>query len=470
MGRQRPRIDNVPMPGALEFDAALIRKYDVRGPRYTSYPTAAQFSPAFTADTYGRHAASSAARGPLSLYVHIPFCRTICFYCACNKTVTGNYSRARDYVRSVAREAAMAGAYWGDRAVMQLHLGGGTPTYLRQDELADLIGELRRHFNLCKTEQREFSIEIDPRTVTADSIGLLAALGFNRLSLGVQDFDPRVQRAVNRLQSLEQTSEILAAARQCGFRSTNLDLIYGLPLQTESSFERTLEKVITLHPERLAIYAYAHLPALFKAQRQIDPGELPDADARLRLLELAVRTLTAAGYLYIGMDHFARPEDGLAQAQRSGTLQRNFQGYSTHARCDLVGLGVSAISDLRTAYSQNAKSLAEYSQRVSQGRLPVTLGVELTAEDLLRRDVIQSLMCRGCIEIDDLETRHGIQFAEHFGAELRAMQTLIDDELVIRSERSIEVTPRGRLLVRNVALLFDAYAPASAPGRFSRAI
>jgi len=459
------------MHQGLQFDADLLRKYDVRGPRYTSYPTAPQFSPALDEHAYAELAAAAGTSdAPLSLYVHIPFCRTVCFYCGCNKVITANYSRAEDYLGKLAQEMALQGALLGRREVTQLHFGGGTPTYLNESDLRRVFSDLHRHFNLSARAEREFSIEIDPRTVSREKIALLAELGFNRMSLGVQDFDPAVQVAVNRIQSVEQTAAVLEAGRASGFSSTNIDLIYGLPKQTVESFDRTLDTVIALRPERLAVYSYAHLPQLFKVQKQIDPAELPDGEAKLRLLELTIDRLTKAGYVYIGMDHFALPDDELARAQRDGTLQRNFQGYSTQAELDLVGLGVSAIGKIGNAYAQNAKLLEGYGKRMDEGRLAIVHGVRMSADDCLRRDVIQALMCQGRIEFPRIEAAHGIRFRDYFAAELPRLAPMIDDDLVRVDDQSIEITLRGRLLMRNVAMVFDAYLKPTDSTRFSKAI
>jgi oxygen-independent coproporphyrinogen-3 oxidase len=452
------------------LDPGLVRKYEVRGPRYTSYPTAPHFSPAFDEAAYRAAAESGRLSDPLSLYVHIPFCRTVCFYCACNKIITANYGRATHYLQLLNREAELLGPIFGQRAVRQLHLGGGTPTYLRSEDLQRLMESLRRNFNLSETLGREFSIEIDPRSVDEKDIAHLAQLGFNRMSLGVQDFDAAVQEATNRIQSVEQTASVLQAARAHGFRSTNLDLIYGLPRQTEASFRKTLDTVLELRPERLAIYAYAHLPEHFKIQRNILAAQLPDTELRLRLLEASVQQLTAAGYVYIGMDHFALPEDDLARAQREGTLHRNFQGYSTHADCDLVGLGVSAISSFGNSYAQNAKDVAGYEERLEGGRIPVVGGVKLTAEDLLRRDVIQSVMCHGGFDILAIEACHRIDFKSHFASELTRLQSLIDDGLVSLTKGRLRVTARGKFFLRNIAMIFDAYAGSERRPLYSKAI
>lgn len=459
------------MSQTLQFDPDLLRKYDVRGPRYTSYPTAPQFSPEFDETAYRELAERVGAEpAPLSLYVHIPFCRTVCFYCGCNKVITANYRRAEDYLGRLAREMALQGELFGQREVTQLHFGGGTPTYLNEDDLRRVLADLRSHFRLSDSAEREFSIEIDPRTVSPAKIALLGELGFNRMSLGVQDFDPDVQKAVNRIQSVEQTAEVLTAGRAAGFRSTNIDLIYGLPRQTLASFSRTLDIVLELRPERLAVYSYAHLPQMFKVQRQIKAEELPDAELKLELLALTIRRLTDAGYVYIGMDHFALPDDELAVAQREGSLQRNFQGYSTQAELDLVALGVSGIGLIGDAYAQNTRILDQYSELIDAGRLPVVRGARLSGDDRLRRALIQAIMCQGRVDIPALERAHGITFNDYFAAELTRLLPLAEDGLLSIASDALEVSPRGRLFLRNIAMVFDAYLNATEPGRFSKAI
>jgi oxygen-independent coproporphyrinogen III oxidase len=455
----------------LQFDVDLLRKYDVRGPRYTSYPTAPQFSDAVGEHEYRINAMQTRANTePLSLYVHIPFCRTVCFYCGCNKVITANYRRAEAYLDRLAQEMAMQGEMFELREVTQLHFGGGTPTYLNEADLHRVMSDLHRNFAMCTEASREFSIEIDPRTVTPEKIHLLAELGFNRMSLGVQDFDPDVQRVVNRIQTVEQTANVLEAGRDAGFASTNIDLIYGLPRQTTDSFGQTLDTVLALRPERLAVYSYAHLPAMFKVQKQIRAQDLPNAEQKLKLLELTIERLTDAGYVYIGMDHFALPDDELTIAQRSGTLQRNFQGYSTQAELDLVALGVSAISLINDSYAQNEKLLEDYTARIDAGRLAVVRGVRLSADDKLRRELIQGLMCQGVIDIPDLESRHSIRVNDYFRNALAHLAPMETDGLVTLSAQKIEVTSRGRLFLRNIAMLFDAYLQSADSGRFSRAI
>jgi oxygen-independent coproporphyrinogen III oxidase len=470
-----------PDAGATIFDADLVRRYDRPGPRYTSYPTAVQFHAGFGVAEYEAAArASNAGSGsapprPLSLYVHVPFCESPCFYCGCNKVITRDHAQAGRYLERLYREIELQGTlYERSRPIAQLHFGGGTPTFLSLDEIGALLAQLGRHFSLRRDRDREYSIEIDPRTLAADRLGELIGLGFNRISLGVQDFDPAVQAAVNRVQSCADTLALIRRAHELGLESVSIDLIYGLPRQNRASFARTLELVIGARPDRIAAYSYAHLPHVFKPQRQIKSADLVSPAEKLGLLGLTVERLTAAGYVYVGMDHFALPGDELVRAQRDGTLQRNFQGYSTRAECDLVGLGVSSIAKVGDAYAQNAKTLREYYAAIDAGRLAVQRGVALSADDRLRRDVIQRLMCATRLEFAALEAAHGVRFEDYFGAELAALEPLIADGLVERGARSLAITARGRLLMRNVAMVFDAHLPRLAPGagepRFSRAV
>jgi len=457
----------------MKLNAELIRRYDGHGPRYTSYPTAVHFHTRFDEQSYRRAALlSNSARGrPLSMYVHIPFCEHPCFYCGCNKIVTRNRAHAEQYLERLYCEVELQGGLFGRmRAIRQLHFGGGTPTYLTMAQLSGLFDHLGRHFNIDRSEQREFSIEIDPRTLEENSLSELAKLGLNRISLGVQDFDPDVQRAVNRQQSIGQVAHSVAQARTLGFRSVSFDLIYGLPLQTVDSFAKTLDCVVEMRPDRVAAYGYAHMPRLFKAQRAIRAEQLPDSETRLQLLALTVERLTSAGYVYIGMDHFALPDDDLARALRDGSLHRNFQGYSTHGDCDLIGLGVSAISAVGDCYSQNRKHLSSYYQALDQRRLPVERGIALSMDDVVRRDVIQRLMCKGELAVGDIESRYALDFNDYFANELTALQPLAADGLVTRQDSSITVTERGRALLRNVAMVFDAYAQPTSSRQYSKVI
>ncbi len=455
------------------FDEALIRRYDASGPRYTSYPTAVSFTEAFGETDYRRAAArSNAASVPLSLYFHIPFCDTICFYCACNKIATKNHGMVGGYLDRLAREIEMqASLYDDDRIVEQLHWGGGTPTFLNHDEMTQLMEATRRHFRLRDDDGGDYSIEIDPRSVTADSIRHLRSLGFNRFSLGVQDVNPVVQRAVNRIQPIELTREIVEACYDAGARSVNLDLIYGLPLQTVESFARTVDAVLALSPDRLSVFNYAHLPERFKPQRRINEAELPSGADKLEILKQTIERLTDAGYVYIGMDHFAKPDDELVRAQREGHLHRNFQGYTTRGDCDLVAMGVSSISKVHDVYSQNAKDLEAYYAAIDAGRLPIIKGIRLSDDDILRRDVISRLICNFVLDIEDVEKQYGIDFAGYFAAALEGLAPMEADGLVEIGERQIRILPRGRMLVRNVCMAFDAHLQkARAEAKFSKVI
>jgi oxygen-independent coproporphyrinogen-3 oxidase len=457
----------------LEVDPALIRRFDQKGPRYTSYPTADRFVEAFNAETYLHWLGNRNVGGmnrPLSLYFHIPFCKSICYYCACNKVITKDHGRSQKYIQYLAREIEMQSeALTGSHEVAQLHWGGGTPTFLAPDEMRQLMDATRRHFKL--RADGEYSIEIDPRGVAAQTIALLAELGFNRVSIGVQDFDTEVQQAVNRLQSEKQTLSVMQAVRNNGFKSINIDLIYGLPRQTLEGFRRTLDTVVESAPDRIALYSYAHLPAMFKPQRRINEDELPLAEDKLGLLVMAIEHLTGAGYLYIGMDHFAKADDDLAVAQRQGRLHRNFQGYSTHADCDLIAFGVSAIGKIGPSYAQNVKTLDEYYDILDRGELPILRGIQLTADDLLRRSVIQALMCHFILSVESIEQAHLIEFSSYFSRELEELRELETAGLVTVSENWITVTPRGRLLVRAVCAVFDKYLRAEqARTRYSRVI
>ena len=451
----------------VRFDADLVARYDSRGPRYTSYPTALQFSESFSAEDYSRHAlASNKVTGPrpLALYVHIPFCRALCYYCACTKIVTRNEQRVGNYLDSLRRELALQAAlYDRQRVVEQLHFGGGTPTYLSADQFAALMADIRTNFNLKRSDDREFSIEVDPRGVEPQMIDTLAELGFNRLSLGIQDFDPAVQAAVNRRQSCEAVSCLVERARAAGFSSISFDLIYGLPHQTTGSFSRTLQQVIDLAPDRLAVYNYAHLPERFRGQRMISRSDLPQANEKLEILGLAIEQLTSASYIYIGMDHFALPHDELARARERGELHRNFQGYSTHKSCDLIGVGLSAISNVGGCYVQNAATTAGYEEPLENGRLPVTRGIELTPDDELRAAVIQKLMCYGRIDYERFESEFNLDFRDYFSDALKRLGPLLADGLVLSDPGGIEVTPDGKLLLRSIAMAFDGYLNAAAP-------
>lgn len=453
----------------------LLRKYDVPGPRYTSYPTADRFVEAFGAGDYGQALAQrrdgpAAMSTPLSLYVHIPFCESLCYYCACNKIITKQKNRAATYLRYLSREVELHTEVLGpNQPVSQLHLGGGTPTFLSDDELRQLMQMLRRNFAIAPGA--ECSIEIDPRTVTGERLQVLYDLGFNRISFGVQDFDPDVQKAVHRVQPYEQVAALMEDARRIGFDSVNVDLIYGLPRQTPESFARTLSQVSTLRPDRIALYAYAHLPERFKPQRRILTAELPGGSAKISMLSQALAAFISAGYVYIGMDHFALPGDALAVAKRQGRLHRNFQGYSTQADCDLIGLGVSAIGKVGATYSQNAKTMEEYCDDLDQGRLPVTRGLALSRDDLARRAVIMALMCQGQVVFESIELAWLLDFKSYFAAEMEQMKELQEQGMVVVDDTGIQVTAQGWFFVRAVAMQFDKYLQADRNrARFSRII
>ncbi len=452
---------------AVSFDAGCMRRYDREGPRYTSYPTAQHFADGLAPNAYERAAATSrgARKGqPLSAYVHIPFCSSPCFYCGCNKIITHKLDRMDAYVGHLLSEISLRSRLFDrNRVVDQLHFGGGTPTFLPAKYLIEIIERLGREFQLTGAHDRDYSIEIDPRSVDAGSLQLLASNGFNRISLGVQDFDEQVQRAVNRVQPEAMVASVYEAARNLGFRSINFDLIYGLPLQTESSFAATLDRVVAMRPDRLAVYGYAHMPRLFKAQRQIRSEELPNAAERLLLLQLAVDKLSAAGYAYIGMDHFALPGDSLAQAKHDGTLHRSFQGYTTHANRDLLSFGVSAIGHVGDLYVQNHKLLAAYEGALSSGVLPSSRGRSMSRDDHIRRQVINAIMCQGVVDIAAIEAHNTINFGEYFAAESERLLILQADGLVELNSKYIALTSVGRLLMRTVAMAFDAYVNA-APG------
>jgi oxygen-independent coproporphyrinogen III oxidase len=443
------------------FDADRMRRYDRDGPRYTSYPTARQFGEGFAPNAYEWAAAASRGaceKQPLSAYIHIPFCFSPCFYCGCNRIITHRLERIHHYVKSLLAEILLRNRYFdGTRVIDQMHFGGGTPTFLPKKLLAEIIDELDRAFQLTDAEDRDYSVEIDPRGTDRGMLQMLAALGFNRISLGVQDFDDNVQRAVNRVQPESTVARVYEAARNLGFRSINFDLIYGLPLQTAPSFSATLDRVIDMRPDRLAVYGYAHMPRMFKAQRQIRDAELPDAAGRLTLLQLAVGKLSEAGYEYIGMDHFALPGDSLALAKRDGTLHRSFQGYTTHADRDLLGFGVSAIGQVGDLYVQNHKSLPNYEAAVANGMLPSNRGRTMSRDDRIRRDVINQIMCHGFVDVPAVEARNAIAFDKYFARERERLQVLQADGLVELDRNHIALTPVGRLLMRTVAMVFDAY-------------
>jgi oxygen-independent coproporphyrinogen-3 oxidase len=456
---------------SIIFNPDLIRKYDKSGPRYTSYPTAVQFTEEFGIDDYKAQIEKSNQSGsPLSLYFHIPFCDTVCFYCGCSKVATKDRSKAQPYLEHVYKEMALQSELFDtSRVVEQLHWGGGTPTFINHEQMRELMERTRQYFTLLDDDSGEYSIEIDPREATAETISVLRSIGFNRMSLGVQDFNPEVQKAVNRIQSEEETSEVIQAARDCGFHSISLDLIYGLPHQSVETFDETLDKILALSPDRLSVFNYAHLPEMFKPQRRINEVDLPSADEKLSIMQHCIEKLTTEGYEYIGMDHFARPDDELALAQKNKTLYRNFQGYSTHADCDLVAFGITSIGKVADCYSQNLKTIDEYYQAIDNNRFPVFRGVVLDDDDRLRREVITQLICHFELDKARISNEFNINFDEYFTIELDEMNEMASDGLVKMGD-IIRVTPSGKLLIRNICMVFDKYMRKLDQARFSKVI
>ena len=453
----------------------LLTRFDVPGPRYTSYPTADRFVEAFSQEDLHqamdmRNQALGHKKRPLSIYVHIPFCESLCYYCACNKIITKHHEKAEPYLRYLAKEVELYTTTMGiGQSVSQLHLGGGTPTFLSDDELRELMSVLKRSFSFAAGG--EYSVEVDPRTVNDQRLALLFELGFNRLSFGVQDFDPEVQKAVHRIQPAQQVFDLVAAARKIGFEFINVDLIYGLPKQTPESFDRTLKQINELRPDRIALYAYAHLPERFKPQRRILAAELPVASSKIAMLSRSMDALMGAGYVYVGMDHFALPDDALAVAKRQGRLHRNFQGYSTQPDCDLIGLGVSAIGRMGGTYSQNAKTMEEYVDMLDNGQLPIVKGLALTRDDLIRRAWIMAIMCQGHVQFDAFNEAWLIDVKKYFANELSQLESLQSQGLVELTDGGLQVTPMGWFFVRGVAMVFDKYLQADrSRARFSKII
>lgn len=457
---------------SIKWNDALIKRYNLAGPRYTSYPTAPQFDESFSTDELNSAIARSNQKaGPLSLYFHIPFCDTVCYYCACNKIITANRQRAIPYLARLHEEVQMKSKLFDrSRPVTQLHWGGGTPTYLSLEQMQWLMNITREHFSLLSDDSGEYSIEIHPRGVNKKTIEHLRKIGFNRLSMGVQDFNLETQKAVNRFNSEEEVARLVESIRAQEFHSLSMDLIYGLPLQTVESFRATLDAVIALSPDRISLFNYAHLPHLFKTQRQIDELALPSAHAKLEILHMSIEKLCAAGYVYIGMDHFAKPGDSLVIAQGQGELQRNFQGYSTHANSDLIGFGVSSISSIDNIYVQNYKRVDDYNQAIDTRQLPLSSGIELTQDDTIRQKVIHHLICQFVLDFDIIESQFSIRFEDYFKDELKALKLLAEDELISIDERSITVLDQGRLLVRRVCMIFDAYLARQPEIRYSQII
>ena len=460
------------MQQAITFDLDLIKRYDKAGPRYTSYPTAVEFSEDFTANSYREQIAISNQRGgPLSLYFHLPFCDTVCYYCACNKIITKIRDHAAPYLANLHKEIQLQGELFdANRVVEQLHWGGGTPTFISHEQMRELMATTRQYFNLADDDKGEFSIEIDPREASAETIKVLREIGFNRISLGVQDFNAKVQKAVNRIQTEAETFAVIEAARSNGFRSVSLDLIYGLPHQTPESFSETLDKVIAVNPDRLSVFNYAHLPERFKVQRQMNDADMPTPAVKLAILQQSIQQLTEAGYVYIGMDHFAKPDDELAIAQRDNKLYRNFQGYSTHSECDLIGLGVTSIGSVGDSYSQNRRTLEEYNNSLASNELPVFRGFTLNSDDKVRRVVITKLICHFSLNIIEIEHALDINVADYFADVLPQLDQFAQDGLLIHNAEKIEVLPVGHLLIRNICMIFDKYMQQKQGQHFSKVI
>jgi len=439
----------------VEWDQALIEKYNTARPRYTSYPTALEFRPDFT-ETEFSAAARRYPNRPLSLYLHIPFCHQLCYFCGCNKVVTRHPQKAEHYVQRLMLELRQRASLFSQRLLTQVHFGGGTPTFLSDQQLAEVMAVIRHEFRL--DDDAEISLELDPRQFSVERLTQLRQIGFNRLSMGVQDFDPVVQQRVNREQDEGQITQLIVAMKRLGFTSTNIDLIYGLPRQTAESFQYTLQRVLALRPDRLSVFNYAHMPELFAAQRKIKSHELPNAAEKLKILQQSISQLQAGGYQFIGMDHFALPTDELAQAQQAGRLHRNFQGYTTQHETDLLGVGVSAISMIGETYSQNEKALNEWSRRIDEVGYALARGISLSAEDILRRDIIKTLMCQFSLSFASIEAVLKQPFADYFAQELQLLSPMVEDGLLTVSAEGLEVSAKGRLLVRHICACFDQYS------------
>ncbi len=462
------------MDNKVVFNKELIRRYDTFGPRYTSYPTAVQFTTDYDAEDYldwVKHSNEDPIPAPLSLYLHIPFCDTICYYCGCSKVITKDKSKASHYIQLLKQEIKLQGALFAkDREVTQIHWGGGTPTFLNDKEIYEIIECIRENFNVAAGNEVEFGIEVDPRTVDQVRLKNLSNLGFNRISFGVQDFDSRVQEAVNRVQSTPQIKQHINDARNLHYQSINIDLMYGLPNQTIDSFAQTLDTTIELNPDRIAIYNYAHLPEMFKPQRRINEEDLPSAEEKLNILQLCIDKLQDAGYVYIGMDHFAKESDALVKAQQEGSLHRNFQGYSTNADCDMIAMGITAISRIGNNYSQNVRTIDEYEAYLKQNKIPIFRGIELEADDVLRSEIINQLMCSNKLDIEKLEQKWGIDFKTYFKSSIKNLQQMEDDGLLEIKKTKLTITTTGRLLTRSICMQFDRYLQEKKNIRFSRVI
>jgi len=441
----------------LEWDEALLAKYNISGPRYTSYPTALEFNQDYHLADYLHCLHQLSDDKSLSLYIHIPFCQNICYYCGCNKIITKTRSKAEEYVEYLIKEIRLLAKELGNNPLRQIHWGGGTPTYLSIEQISQIMTAIRQEFEVPDEDSTEISIEIDPRAIPIDDIKHLATLGFNRMSMGVQDFDAKVQKAVNRIQSFELTRDMIIEARRCGFKSINIDLIYGLPLQTKQTFEKTLSLVNQISPDRISVFNYAHLPHRFKPQRRINGDDLPSATEKLSIFQFIITFLQQQGYIYIGMDHFAKPDDELAIAQQQGCLHRNFQGYTTHEEYQLIGVGISSIGSVNGQYHQNVRDTPSYYAALDQDQLPLWRGVKVNQDDLIRKRVIFDLICHFQLDIEKFEQAYDIQFTQYFANEIDMMKPFIEDDLVIFADQQLQVTAKGRLLIRNICMLFDAY-------------
>lgn len=462
------------MDNKVSFNKELIRRYDTFGPRYTSYPTAVQFTTDYNNEDYLNWVARSnddPIPAPLSLYLHIPFCDTICYYCGCSKVITKDKSKASHYIKLLKKEIKLQGALFAnDRVVSQIHWGGGTPTFLSDKEISEIIECIHENFNVPNNNEVESGIEVDPRTVDQARLKKLSDLGFNRISIGVQDFNSSVQQAVNRVQSTQQIKQHIIDARNLHYQSINIDLMYGLPKQTVESFSESLDTTIELNPDRIAIYNYAHLPEMFKPQRRINEDELPSAEEKLNILQMSIDKLQSAGYVYIGMDHFAKESDSLVKAQQQGSLHRNFQGYSTNADCDMIAMGITAIGRIGDNYSQNVRTIEEYEKYLNEDKIPVFRGIELNDDDVLRREIINQLMCNNKLDIKTLEIKWGIDFKSYFKSALSNLQKMADDGLLKIGKKKITITATGRLLARSICMQFDRYLQEKENNRFSRVI
>lgn len=460
------------MLDSIRWDSELIKRYNVPGPRYTSYPTAVQFDTTISAENFiDELKQSSANKTPLSIYIHVPFCSNICYYCGCNKIITKDQSYSQHYVEKLLTEIELVSQYTSfHQIVEQIHFGGGTPTFLSVEQITTIVNALKTHFTFTHHRECDFSIEIDPRTVNWEIMGKLVELGFNRVSLGVQDLNIEVQQAVNRVQSLQQVQSVIDASHTLQFYSVNIDLIYGLPKQTPQSFAHTIKEIIKLQPDRLSVFNYAHLPERFKPQRRINTEDLPSAHQKLEMLQNTIEQLTKAGYRYIGMDHFALPDDDLSLAQEEGTLYRNFQGYNTHGHCDLIGLGVSSISQIGNLYCQNTADLEEYLASIDKQQLAVKRGLLCNEDDCIRREIIQHLTCYFYLDFTEIEKSFNINFKEYFKLVFPQLEKMAKDNLIKLNENSIEVLDTGRLLVRSVCMLFDKYLDKQIKQRFSKVI